>query len=48
VETPESLLAVALISRDAHPQNIDGGTEIDYFEPGLFANGGMAAIGADG
>ena len=43
-EAAEGLLGVGLVSRDAHPQDVNGSVEIDYFEPGLFANGEMAAV----
>lgn len=36
------------MTRDSHPEDVDGRAEIDDFEAGFFSDDGMAAVGADG
>jgi hypothetical protein len=47
-ETAESLGGIAGLARDAHPEDVDGGAEVDDFEAGFLADDGAAAVGADG
>jgi hypothetical protein len=47
-ETAESLGGIAGLAGDAHPEDVDGGAEVEDLEACFFADDGTAAVGSDG